>query len=111
MFNRFIKKHQAVFIGLGIFALMMLAVFSIGLGAFNNQHKTIYALSAWFRQHHALVLLWHVLILISIYFGWGFKVNHALKTGKIDKNHAVSLRRIRWFLIVVIIVIDFVVFF
>jgi hypothetical protein len=107
MLNNLFKKHQSLLIGLGIFALMMLAASMFSFGGFSSQHHAIYALSSWLRQHKFLVILWHIFIIAAIYWGWGLKVDLAAKNVQMDEIKIKKLKRFRWVLIVMFLLIDF----
>jgi len=114
MFNKLFKKHQSILIGLGIFVLMMLAVSCFSLSAFGNHHHAVYVLSTWLNQHKLIVILWHILLITSIYFGWGIKVDLAVKHAQIgemmDEKRVKKLKRFRWVLIGMVLIIDFFMF-
>lgn len=110
MLNKFYKKHQALFIGLGIFALMMLAASVFSFGGFGNQHHAIYALSSWFSQHKLLIIFWHILLIVAIYWGWGVKVDLAAKRSQMDKERVKKLKRLRWVMMGLLLLIDLVMY-
>lgn len=117
MFNNLFKKHQSIFIGIGLFLIMMLISYAFSFGFLSNQHHAIYAISAWFNKHRFIVILWHILLFLAIYYGWGWKVDQAVKmqqkqergtkwsTARIEK-----IKRFRWYLIVACLLIDLLVF-
>lgn len=108
-----IKKHQALFFGLGIFILMMLVAFLFSfVGLFGGQHHAVYALAFWLKQHKHLIMLWHLFIIGAIYWGWGFKVDLAAKNNKqMDEIRIKKLKRFRWVLIAAFLLINFLCFY
>lgn len=107
------KKYRTLFIGLGIFVLMMLAAFLFSFGSlFSNQHHIIYALNFWLKQHKFLVVLWHIFIIGAIYCGWGLKVDLAAKNNKqMNEVRIKKLKRFRWVLITAFLLINFLCFY
>lgn len=107
MFKNLLKKHQSLFIGFGIFVFMMLVASVFSFGAFGNQRHAIYALSSWLSQHKFLIMLWHIFLIAAIYWGWGAKVDAAAKRTHMDKTRVKKLKRFRWVLIAMLLLIDF----
>lgn len=117
MFKKLFTKHQSLWFGLSIFFIMMLFAFSFSSGLFGNQHHAIYIINAWFNQHRFIVILWHILLLAAIYYGWGWKVDEAVKTQakmenitKWDEKRIRKIKRFRWYLIGAFLLIDLMMF-
>lgn len=104
------KKYQSVFIGIAIVFFMIGAAHLLGLSVLDSadQQSKINTLNIWLSQHKFIVILWHVLLLVAIYWGWSIKVDslakqHQLKQVTIDKY-----KRFRWILIITVVVMDLI---
>lgn len=121
MFKKLFTSHRSLWkstgIGLGIFMFMMLLASSVSLGLFGDQHHAIHALNNWFKHHRLTIIVWHILLLAAIYYGWGWKVDEAVKTQakmenvtKWDEKRIRKIKRFRWYLIGAFLLIDFMMF-
>ena len=120
LFNNFTKKYQFIFIGTGVFFIMLFIAYAFSFGFLSNQHPAVYAMSHWFNQHRMIVILWHLLLFVAIYYGWGWKVDQALKVHKHQEqetqwsaarmNKIKKIKRFRWYFIGACLLIDLIVF-
>ena len=117
LFSNFTKKHQFIFIGISVFFIMIFISYAFSFGVLSNQHPVIYAMSHWFNQHRMIVVLWHVLLFLAIYYGWGWKVDQAVKIQnnqekgtKWSATRIKKIKRFRWYLMGACLLIDLMVF-
>ena len=117
MLNNVFKKYQFIFIGISVFFIMVFIAYVFSFGVLSNQHPAIYAMSHWFNQHRMIVVLWHVLLFLAIYYGWGWKVDQAVKIQNNQEKgtqwnatRIKKIKRFRWYLMGACLLIDLMVF-
>ena len=118
MFKKIVTHYKSLWIGISLFIVMMFAAFSLSFGLLGNQHPLINSLSHWFNQHRLIVIFWHILLFLAIYYGWGYKVDQAVKQQQTmkkikpwDTTKIKKIKRFRWYLIVAFLLIDLMVYF
>ena len=110
MHNKFLEKHQSIIIGLSIFIAMILAVSIFSFVAIDNQHHFVYVENLWLSRHKLIITLWHILLITAIYWGWGLKINLAAQRMNINAARTRKLKRVRWFLIAGLLLIDLFIY-
>jgi len=109
------KKHQAIFIGITVTFIMIGVAYLFGFSTLNfpDHQSTISALNTWLNKHKLIIILWHVLLLVAIYWGWGIKVDSLVKQQKqrqIDHATIDKYKRFRWVLIITVLIIDLIIY-
>lgn len=85
--------------------LLLCSMLSINVNT--SLSHTIHSMSQWFTDHRALVIVWHLLICIAIFYFFGVKVKRVAKAKhNISDKEKKRLLQIRWYMIAFVIMIS-----
>ena len=108
-FPGFIAKHKLFLFFLFLLLIIVVVLPLLSLISINFIHSLnlpVQQVNHWINQHHSLFLCWHLLLLVAIYFGWGFKVEKEAKQKELTAEQIKKAKRFRWLIIGSVIIID-----
>ncbi|OGT35662.1 MAG: hypothetical protein A3F11_07085 [Gammaproteobacteria bacterium RIFCSPHIGHO2_12_FULL_37_14] len=90
-----------------IFSIVLILFFiTINISDFAGIHHLIFDLNDFIKNHQLAFLLWHILIIITIYAGWGFKVNKDAKKFNLSNAQTKKAKQFRYWMIAFIVIFD-----
>lgn len=106
----FVTKHKILFTSLFVISILFFVVSLLSFNLFGDLNSRIQYINDWINHHKSLVILWHILLLTSIYISWGIKVDKEAKRKNLSLEKAKKAKRFRWVIISAIIFIDMLVY-
>ena len=77
--NQHFSKYALLSITVLFSIMLILFFYTSTISDFAGNDHLIFNLDNFIKNHRHVFLLWHILIIISIYVGWGIKVNKNAK--------------------------------
>jgi len=105
----FVAKHKIFFTSLFVISILFFVVSLLNFNLFGDLNSFIVHVNNWVNHHKLIFILWHILLLISIYIFWGIKVDKEAKRKNLDLKKTQKAKRFRWVIISAIILIDVLV--
>jgi hypothetical protein len=104
----FLAKHKLFLFLLLIIVIVFPLLSLISINLIHSLNLPIQQVNTWINRHRGLFLFWHLLLLVAIYLGWGFKVEQdARKQHKeLTVEQIKKAKRFRWLIILAVIGID-----
>lgn len=104
--NQYTSKYRLLSIT-AIFSVVLILFFTtINISDFAGIHHLIFDLDDFIKNHRCAFLFWHILIIITIYAGWGFKVNKNAKKFNLSHAQIKKAKRFRYWMIAFIVIFD-----
>lgn len=104
--NQHNSKYRLLSITAIFLSVLILFFITINISDFAGIHHLIFDLDDFIKNHRCAFLLWHILIIITIYAGWGFKVNKDAKKFNLTHEQVKKAKLFRYGMIAFIVIFD-----
>ena len=106
----FCLKFKWILLSVGLLVLALLVTHVVSESALNGWMDHLNAINHRMEHHHVLMGMVHALILVSVYFLWGMKVEYEAKKHHLTPATVKKAKRFRYFLIFFILFVDYLTF-
>ncbi len=104
--NQHTAKYHLLFITAIFLSMLILFFITINISDFAGIHHLIFDLDDFIKNHQLVFLLWHILIIITIYAGWGLKVTKDAKKFNLTRAQIKKAKQFRYWMIAFIVIFD-----
>ena len=101
-----LKRTRWMLITIAVFIALMVFVSMLSFTHIASSHSVIFSLGAWVTQNRIWFALWHGVIIVAIYFGWGWKVDRAAAVQEMSPEDIKKAKRFRYWMIAFVVVIS-----
>ena len=98
LINAFIK-YRLICITSICFVLLMSFISILGMTNTGHVNSVITNMSQWVDTHKNFFAVWHIVLLLAIWFGWGAKVSYYAKQADVTELQVKKALRFRYWLI------------
>lgn len=89
-----------------IILFLMIGVCLVGQATMSGMTDALSAMTQWTQRHHDLFIVWHMIIIISIYVLWGKKIHTLKNKGEVNEKQAKILLKFRYILMAFVLFVD-----
>ena len=102
----FCSKNKTTLITLVIYSGIIILAASLSFGNITASKFIITKLNSLINHYRTPFMIWHIIIVVAIYFLWGRKVNTLAQQKCISQHQVVKIKRWRWVIIGIVLLID-----
>lgn len=103
---RFLKKPTVLVL---LFTLIILAVMlAVSLTHVAAIKQPVFNISQWFNHNRIYLIGWQILIILAIFFGWGYKIDREAQNTEWPQSEVKRLKRFRYWLIGFVLLINLI---
>ena len=102
----FYSKNKTALITLIIYSGIIMLAASLSFGNVTASKSIITKLNDLINHYRTPFMIWHIIIVVAIYFLWGSKVDTLAQQKQIPQQQVVKIKCWRWVIISVILLVD-----
>ncbi len=106
----FCMKFKLPLLSVGLLALALMVTHFVAASAQTGFVDHLSDLNQRIQRHHILIGLTHALIIVSIYYLWGMKVDYEAKKKHLLPATVKKAKRFRYYLIFFVLLVDYFTF-
>lgn len=111
MLKRFLPTNR-ITIALVVIVMVIAVLLGVSATDMGSAHRFIQPIYQKFQQHQYLFIVWHVVLLLSIYLGLEYRVKQAIRRcqREVSPQKVKQVRWLMWSVLAFLVLVDMFVF-